>query len=203
MVNSVSLIIRGRRRFDRILNHQMTALMGALLMAVALLLPATSPAYAQSSDQNLYRLGSGDKVLVTVFRHEDLSGEFEVDGVGNVSLPLIGTLRAGGLSINELERAIIAGLRPDYLVNPQVSVAVTNYRPFYILGEVNAPGSYAFVNGMTVLNAVALAGGYTYRAREGRVNIERHAPGREAKFVGDAGTFVLPGDVIEVSERFF
>ena len=158
---------------------------------------------AVSQDNSGYKLGTGDKVRVTVFGHEDLSGEFEVDGSGNVSLPLIRNVKAKGLSVSELEQSIIDRLKPDYLKNPSVSVDVLNYRPFYIYGEVNQPGSYAYVNGMTVVNAVAMAGGFTYRAKKSRVQIIRgNDPSKSPQ---DAGrdTKVLPGDVIEVPERFF
>lgn len=160
-------------------------------------------ALSQSEFQDIYRLGSGDRVEVTVFGHEDLSGEFEVDGAGSLSLPLIGSVRAGGLSLSDLERAIIVSLRPDYLLDPQVSVNVTNYRPFYIIGEIKNPGSYAYVNGMTAINAIALAGGYTYRARENRLMIERVVDSQRVEIDASRETIILPGDVIQVPERIF
>ncbi|HEY5623275.1 MAG TPA: polysaccharide biosynthesis/export family protein [Gammaproteobacteria bacterium] len=150
-----------------------------------------------------YRLDTGDVVRVIVFGHEDLSGEFEIDGTGRVSLPLVGDLSAGGLSLQELEAAITDSLRPDYLLNPRVNAEIATYRPFYIMGEVNAPGSYSYVNGMTVLNAVALAGGYTSRARRNEMEIRRGEDGTENVIVAAPETRVQPGDVIEVRERFF
>jgi polysaccharide export outer membrane protein len=150
-----------------------------------------------------YRLGSGDRVRVTVFGHEDLSGELEVDGAGQLSLPLVQQVRAAGLTVNELEEAIRDALKPDYLKNPRVSVEVLNYRPFYILGEVKNPGSYPYVNGMTVINAVALAGGYTYRARQNKVTITRATDAERTDESADHDTVVLPGDVIMVPERYF
>jgi polysaccharide export outer membrane protein len=162
---------------------------------------ATSQAVSQSTLD--YKLGSGDKVRVTVFGHEDLSGEFEVDGSGNVSLPLIRNVAAKGLTVSELEQTIIDRLKPDYLKDPSVSVDVLNYRPFYIYGEVNQPGSYAYVNGMTVVNAIAMAGGFTYRAKKSRVEIIRaNDPSKSPEEAG-RDTYVFPGDVIEVPERFF
>lgn len=150
-----------------------------------------------------YRLGTGDVVRVTVFGHEDLSGEFEIDSAGQLSLPLIQQVQAGALTASQLEGEIASALKPDYLKNPKVSVQVLNYRPFYILGEVNAPGSYSYVNGMTVINAVALAGGYTYRARENEVKIIRVDDPERAEQPADHATMVLPGDVIMVPERYF
>lgn len=160
-----------------------------------------SPAWAQGTD--IYRLGPGDEIRVMVYGHTDLSGEFEVDGMGRVSLPLIQEVNAEGLTPRELEQAITDKLKPDFLKNPKVSVDVLNYRPFYIFGEVKKPGSYAYVNGMTVVNAIAMAGGYTYRAKENNVLIIRAKDVDREKNPADHDTMVLPGDVIEVPERFF
>jgi polysaccharide export outer membrane protein len=89
------------------------------------------------------------------------------------------------------------------LKNPRVSVEILNYRPFYIVGEVNKPGSYGFVSGMKVINAVALAGGFTFRAQKGDIKITRQQSGDESELEGSIETVVLPGDVIEIGERFF
>jgi len=150
-----------------------------------------------------YTLGSGDKIRVTVFGHEDLSGEFEIDGSGRVSLPLIREVKAAGLNIKELEKSIASKLKPDFLRNPRISVDVLNYRPFYIIGEVKRPGGYPYVNGMTVVNAIALASGYTYRAREKNVLIKRANDPEQKQQPANHNTIVMPGDVIEVPERFF
>ncbi|MBK8175537.1 MAG: polysaccharide export protein [Rhodospirillales bacterium] len=158
---------------------------------------------APTEDISGYKLDSGDKIKVTVFGHEDLSGEFEVDGTGNVSLPLIRDVKAAGLTARQLEKTIAERLSPDYLLNPSVSVEVLNYRPFYIYGEVTKPGSYPFVNGMTVITAVAMAGGFTYRARTSRVHIIRADDESRTPVDADRDTAVLPGDVIEVPERYF
>jgi len=150
-----------------------------------------------------YRLATGDTVRVTVYGHEDLSGEFEVDGAGRISLSLIGDVVAEGRSLQELEDVIADMLSPDYLKDPSVSAEVMNYRPFYIIGEVNEPGSYPYVNGMTVINAVAVAGGFTYRARKGRIRIVRESDDGTVELNASNATVVMPGDVIEVPERFF
>lgn len=158
-----------------------------------------SPSFGQSAGR--YVLGSGDKIRIVVFGHNDLSGEYEIDGTGNVSLPLIKEVKAVGLTIQKLEQVIINKLRPDYLKNPRVNVEVLNYRPFYIIGEIKKPGSYPYVAGMSVVNAVALAGGYTYRAKEGKVLLTRSKDGKQVP--ANHQTIVMPGDVIEVPERFF
>ncbi len=150
-----------------------------------------------------YTLGPGDRVRVTVFGHEDLSGEFEVDGSGMISPPLVRNIKAQGLTVRQVEKIIADRLSPDYLRNPSVSVEVMNYRPFYIFGEVNSPGSYPYVNGMTVVNAVAMAGGYTYRARQSTARLTRATDNSRTPESVDRDTPVLPGDVIEVPERYF
>lgn len=107
------------------------------------------------------------------------------------------------MTVREVEKVVAERLSPDYLKNPSVSVEVMNYRPFYIFGEVNSPGSYPYVNGMTVVNAVAMAGGYTYRARTGSARLTRATDRTKTPETVDRDTPVLPGDVIEVPERYF
>ena len=138
-----------------------------------------------------------------MYGHEDLSGEFSVTGAGEISLPLIGEVAAGGRTIGQVENAIVGALKPDYLVNPRVSVEVLNFRPFFIIGEVNNPGSYPYQHGMTVVNAVAVAGGYTYRARKNRMLIKRAKDKTGKEVPATEATAVLPGDVVRVPERFF
>jgi protein involved in polysaccharide export with SLBB domain len=167
-------------------------------------LPTPSAPAANTAElvSSTYRLGSGDRVKITVFRHEDLSGEFALDGAGNFAMPLVGEVQAYGLTTRELESRLRETLEDGYLVDPQVSVEVLNYRPFYILGEVKTPGAYPYVNGMTVLNAVALAGGFSYRAKQSDFVLQRggsNSSGNEVQ--GDAA--LLPGDIVTVQERFF
>lgn len=173
------------------------------LTAGSLLTSLQAQAPENSVVEIAYRLSIGDKLRITVYGHEDLSGEFDVDATGNVSLPLIGDVRATGLTANELEAAVTSLLRPDYLKNPRVSAEILNYRPFYIVGEVNSPGSFPYANGMTVISAVAVAGGFTYRARKNRISITRGGGADMVEFEAQEDTLILPGDVIEVPERFF
>jgi len=163
--------------------------------------PAAAPAPAASDDG--YKLGTGDKLRVMVFGESDLGGEYVVDGAGFISLPLIGQLHAAGDSIHQFEIEITAKLKDGYLKDPRVSVEVINYRPFYIIGEITKPGEYAYVNGMSVLNAVALAGGYTTRANERQVYVRRGGSGAEQPLTADQTTKIYPGDIIRVAERFF
>ena len=150
-----------------------------------------------------YRLGSGDQLRLIVFGEDTLSGEYMVDGSGAVSLPLIGEVRAGGLTLREFQRAVEASLREGYLNDPRVSAEVMNFRPFYIMGEVREPGEYPFTSGLTVVNAVATAGGFTYRANTRRVFIKRAGAALEVEFPLTANTPVEPGDTIRIGERFF
>ena len=162
------------------------------------------PSTVQISDSGTaYRLGSGDEVRVSVFGEENLSGEVEVDGQGGVSLPLIGHVRAAGMTLREFEDNVETALRDGYLRDPQVSVEVLNFRPYYIIGEINAGGEFPYSHGMTVLNAVAIAGGYSYRADQRKVYITRITNGREGESQALPSTTVMPGDVIRVPERFF
>ncbi len=150
-----------------------------------------------------YQLGSGDQIRVTVYGEEDLSGEFEIDGTGTIGLPLIGAVTIGGKILSAAQKQIAEQLADGFLVNPRVSIEVLNYRPFYILGEVKSPGSYPYVSGMTVLNAIALASGFTYRASENKIEVTRRVDGVEQKVRIKLTAAVLPGDILRVPERLF
>jgi len=150
-----------------------------------------------------YQLGPGDELRIIVFGEEDLSGEFIVDGGGAISLPLIGEVNAEGLSLREFQGAVEARLAEGYLNDPRVSAEVLNYRPFFILGEVNAPGEYPYREELTVLNAVATAEGFTYRADTKRVFIKRAGAVGEREYRLSTETKVQPGDTIRIPERFF
>jgi protein involved in polysaccharide export with SLBB domain len=185
--------------------------MRSLLLALLLLIVAFAsggalqPVLAQtaSAADEGYQLGPGDKVHVSVFGQSDLTGDFVVDGSGNVQLPLIGSLRAAGLTTQQFETHIATALRDgQYLKDPRVSVQVSGLRPFYIIGEVNKPGEYPCVNDMSVLNAVALAGGYTYRADDTVVYIRRSGEEKEKEYPSDETTKIHPGDIVRVAERF-
>ncbi len=171
-------------------------------LATALFLCFAANAIGEQ-EQVEYRLGMGDEVQVTVFGHQDLSGEFAISETGTISLPLVGTVTLGGLTLRKAEAAVIDALKPDYLVNPRVAVEVLNYRPFYIIGEVQSPGAYPYVNGMTVTEAVALGGGFTHRAKKQNMRIIRGWDQAKEERTVAATDMVLPGDVIKVLERFF
>ncbi|MTJ80470.1 MAG: polysaccharide export protein [Telmatospirillum sp.] len=150
-----------------------------------------------------YRVGADDKLRITVFGEQDLSGEFPVDGKGTLSFPLVGQVPVGGLTLAEVEARLVERLKDGFLNHPRVSVDVVNYRPFYILGEVNTPGRYPYVNGMKVVTAVAIGGGYTYRADKGDIKIRRESSSGPVELSVPQDAEVMPGDVIEIGERFF
>jgi len=181
----------------------------ALAMSACQSAPAPAPsnqsATAPSTRATVaaYTLSSGDQVKVTVFGHDDLSGSFDIDGTGTFSMPLIGQVRAEGLTTPQLEQRITASLSNGYLVNPRVSAEVANYRPFYILGEVRTPGEYPYTNGLTVLEAVASAGGFTYRAKKNIVFIRATDATNEVEEALTATTQVQPGDTLRIRERVF
>lgn len=158
---------------------------------------------AEASQPGEYRLGAGDTVRVIVFGEEQLSGEFRVDGSGAIAMPLVGEIPAKGLTTRELERSIAERLSQGYIRDARVSAEVTSFRPFYILGEVTNPGQYPYVNGMTAVTAVAMAGGYTYRARQDYVLITRGGDPEKQMRRAPVNTRVLPDDVIRIPERFF
>jgi protein involved in polysaccharide export with SLBB domain len=164
---------------------------------------ASVPQTAAQSVDDSYHLGSGDRIHIGVFGQSDLNGDYVVDGGGSVQLPLIGSVRAAGLTVAEFQKQLISKYSDGYLVNPNVEVDVVNYRPFYIIGEIKAPGQYPYVNGMSILNAVALAGGFTDRADKSEVYIRRNGSAKEIEFPGDETTKVNPGDIVRISERFF
>ena len=182
-----------------------TGVFCALLCLIVALSPrALGAAEAAPSDESAdYVLGQGDRIRITVFGHEDLTGEFLLSETDSVSLPLVGTLDFNGATLGEAQQIVVDALKPDYLLNPRVSVEVLEYRPFYIIGEVNDPGAYSYVSGMTVIEAVALGGGFTYRARQNRVLVIRATDETRTEQEISANDKVLPGDVVRVPERLF
>lgn len=150
-----------------------------------------------------YVLGVGDTVRVHVYGEEQMSQEYTVEPGGAISLPLIGPVGAAGYTPLQLQENIVGKLHPDYLVNPRVSVDVAAFRSIYVLGEVQKPGQYEYAPNMTVLQAVAMAGGYTYRANEDSADVTRHVKGALSTFTVDNRTILKPGDTIVVKRRWF
>lgn len=151
-----------------------------------------------------FTLSAGDRVRITVFGDESLSGEYDIDGNGNITMPLIGEMAVGGHSVTDLQTQIIERLNAgQYLVNPRVSIEVISLRPFYIRGEVRLPGSYPTFPDFDVFKAIATAGGLTPRAVKGKYIIYRGTRENRREIAADDATPVFPGDSIRVKERFF
>lgn len=161
------------------------------------------PAPVAASSVAAYRLGAGDKVKVNVFGEADLSGEFLVGDNGRIDLPLIGAVEARGQTVTQFQNAVVARYSGGYLKDPKVSVSVLNYRPFFIQGEVGKGGEYPYKAGLTIQNAVAIAGGYTYRANTGKAFVRRAGQDREVEIQTNQRVAINPGDIIRVPERFF
>lgn len=185
-----------------------TGFLGLLLAALMAGCAPTSTGFDGAMEEATrevpeYRLGPADRVKITVFGEEALTGEFVVGGNGRISMPLIGDVEAAGLTISMLQESISTALQQGYLNNPRVSGEIMTYRPFYILGEVNKPGEYPFTNNLSVLNAVATAEGFTYRANTKVVYIKRADGDSERAYPLTTATQVAPGDTIRIGERFF
>jgi polysaccharide biosynthesis/export protein len=148
-----------------------------------------SPPLSQPS-QGDYVLGPNDRVRLKVYGEPDIGGEYEIDNTGQISVPLAGHIRAAGLTTKELEHAIAATLSKGIVRDPRVNVEVALYRPYYILGEVKKSGEYPYRLGLTVLDAVASAGGYTYRANETKVYVRRAGSGAEQPYSLDTPIMV-------------
>ena len=154
-------------------------------------------------ETNSYALDSGDKLRVVVFGQEGLTASYSVDTSGNITLPLIGAVRARGVGTAGLQQAIAAKLRNGFVREPHVAVEVEAYRPFFILGEVTLPGQYPYVPNMTVETAVAIAGGYTPRAFKRKIEVSRTADGMTERKVVSPNYPVRPGDTVHIAERWF
>ena len=163
----------------------------------------SGPEAQSAPPQQAYRLGPGDQLRVTVFGETELSGQFAVGPSGMMSYPLLGEIPAQGQTIPEFVAALAARLRAGYVREPNITAEVTNFRPFFILGEVGEPGTFAFTNNLTVMNAVAMANGFTYRADTRRVFIKRDGEVEEREYPLTSTIPVQPGDTIRIPERRF
>jgi polysaccharide export outer membrane protein len=150
-----------------------------------------------------YVLGPNDHVHVNVYGETELTNDYEVDGSGFVSIPLAGRVRAAGLTTAQLGHAVAAKLTDGIIKDPKVTVEIASYAPYYIQGEVKQGGEFVYKNGLTVMDAVAAAGGYTYRADEYRVFLRSAGQPLEQMYRLDSPVPVFPGDNIRVPERYF
>ncbi|MGH6738570.1 MAG: polysaccharide biosynthesis/export family protein [Bradyrhizobium sp.] len=161
------------------------------------------PVRADAFDNGPYTLDAGDKLRIVVFGQDTLSNTYIVDAQGCVALPLIGIVRARGLTTTQLGSAIAGRLRQSFIRDPSVAVEIETYRPFFVLGEVTYPGQYPYVPNMTVENAIAIAGGFTPRGYRHDVTVTRSIDGGPARFVLPLRSPMRPGDTVTVSERWF
>jgi polysaccharide export outer membrane protein len=174
-------------------------------LAVALVACTRYPPEIYGFDfDHSYILDAGDEVRVVVYEVDNLPQNFKVDASGRISMPMAGVVNARGRTVEQLERAIADRLRGRYIKDPKVAVQIVAYRPFYVLGEVKNAGQYAFINGLTVEAAVAVAGGYTERAYLAEARVVRPGPqGSSIVSYVPGGYPVRPGDTIYVPERWF
>jgi protein involved in polysaccharide export with SLBB domain len=185
---------------------------GILIVPVlSFFLAGVAPSIALAQDQRVsaaspsgtYLLGPTDSVRLKVYGEADITGEYEVDSNGFVSIPLAGHVKAAGLTTRQLEKGISSALAKGIVRDPRVNVEIALYRPFYILGEVKKSGEYPYRMGLTVMDAVATAGGFTYRANENKVYLRRSGSTVEEIYALDSPVLVFPGDNVRVPERYF
>lgn len=177
-------------------------LLGALLLLVCSGVPAQTmvPSEAQSADD--YVLGPGDIIKIKVFGEPELDLETQLTNSGTLNYPFLGTIKVTGMTLKQVEQHLYQGLKGDYFVEPNVFVGMVQYRPFYIHGEVKKPGGYPYQPGMTVDQAVALAGGMTERASKDKIFISREGD-KATKQNGGLNTQISAGDTITIEQRFF
>jgi polysaccharide biosynthesis/export protein len=149
------------------------------------------------------RLQAGEKIRITVYGETSLSGDYQIDPSGFVSLPLAGTVHAAGLTQAELEQALAKKFKTEYLKNPKVTVTISEFKPFYILGEIEKPGAYPYTSGLNVLSAIAIAGGTTYRASKSTILIQHPGESGLREYPVTASIPILPGDIIRIPQRYF
>ena len=148
-------------------------------------------------------LGAGDRLHITVYGQDMMTNDYMVDRDGSITMPLAGRIKLGGMVTADAEAAIRTKLSKGIVVDPNVTVDVIQYRPIYVLGEVNKPGAYDYTSNIVMINAVALAGGFTYRAGKNDVTVVRGSETNEQRYRATQTTSLQPGDVVVVPERFF
>lgn len=177
-------------------------LLGALPLGACAGSKPPLPTALQGAPADVYRLGLGDKVRINVYGEQSLSGEYQVSGTGAVAMPLIGDVKAVGLSARELEAALVQRYAAGYLRDPKIAVEVYDFRPYFVLGEVQRPGRYPSTEASSVLGAIATAGGFTYRANTKRAFIRRAGDPKEYEVEIGSDTRIFPGDVLRIGERY-
>ncbi|WP_336079834.1 polysaccharide biosynthesis/export family protein [Thalassospira sp. CH_XMU1448-2] len=184
----------------------MSTSLNRTITSIIIMLTILSGMFAMTAHaiaQTLYALDSGDTLRITVFGEPDLSGDFTIDAQGRLNLALIGPVVVRGQTADQTRALIHDAYQDGYLRHPDVTVEVIAFRPFFIVGEVNQPGSYDYVPGMNVLNAIAIGGGMTYRGDEDDIEILRGNDTARVSIPANLATIVMPGDIVRVAERYF
>lgn len=184
---------------------RLLSLVLATIPAVALITALWAlPVHGQDlSGEDSYKLGPGDRIIIDIFGEDDLSIDVMLDNTGIINYPFLGELRVAGLTVGELENVLIAGLKGPYLVDPDITVSIKEYRSIYVNGEVQRPGAYPYQPDLNVEKAIALAGGFTERASKSKIEVKRAddpAAGPQRMKLTDR---VQPGDIITVAQSFF
>ena len=182
--------------------QRLTFLAGLLLMVFSTAFSADLLA-AEPMSISRYKLGAGDKIMISVYGEEGMEKELILTDAGSISYPFLGEFRARGLTLGQLEKLITEKLKDGYYIDPRVSVTMMEYRKFFVSGEVKEPGGFAFEPGLTLEKAVALAGGFTQRASKKGITVTREENGKAVERTLSLNDSVLPGDIITVSESFF
>lgn len=165
---------------------------------------ACGSALSQESEVSAsYQLGPGDWIVIDVFGEDDLSMDVMLDDTGIINYPFLGSLNVQGMTVGDLEQTLVAGLKGPYLVDPDITVAVKQYRSIYVNGEVGRPGSFPYEPGMTVEKAIALAGGFTERAARNKIQLKRSGDPEGAIQIAKMADSVRPGDIITIAQSFF
>lgn len=181
-----------------------------LMISAAILVGAASAAgpiaradAAAARAESAYQVGTGDRLKVSVYNAEKLSGEYSVGGDGKIAFPMIGRIAVAGLTLEEVGQLLTQRLADGYLLNPNVSVDMVAYRSVFILGEVSKPGQYPYAEGMTIYQLVAQAGGFSYRANRRTVRLRHEGEVKEHKYSISNGSPVKPGDTVVILQRYF
>ena len=196
-------VTNGQYLSIRVLVYLSIALLSFSIGSVAAQEEVVPPPPPTATIDATYKLAPGDRVFINVFNQPDLSGEFTLDGDGRLSMPLIGTVEANGLTPLDLEALLVGKFKPDYLVNPRIFVQVANYRPYYLIGEVASRGAFPYQPGLTYLEAIANAGGFTYRAKTEFVYVIGGEDPDQEEIKLSIDEKVQPGDIIRIAERLF
>ena len=158
---------------------------------------------AEEMSFSRYGLNSGDMVSITIFGEEDMKVETRLSDAGTISYPFLGEIRVKGMTVGQLQNFLTQKLKGDYFIDPKVSASITEYRKFFVSGEVKDPGGFSFEPGLTLEKAVALAGGFTQRASRKDIIVSREDKGKLTERAMKLDESVLPGDIINVKESFF